>query len=52
MTIHIPRKKKIHMLRPVKDNLCLNVPGVYRIKCECDTLDRLEGPLRLDVKST
>jgi hypothetical protein len=34
-TIHIPRKKNIHMLRPVKDDLVLKVPGVYRILCEC-----------------
>jgi hypothetical protein len=34
-TIHIPKKKNIHMLRPVKDDLGLKVPGVYRIPCEC-----------------
>jgi hypothetical protein len=34
-TIHIPIKKNIHMLRPVKDDLGLKVRGVYRIPCEC-----------------
>jgi hypothetical protein len=34
-TVHIPRKKNIHMLRPVKDDLGLKVPGMYRIPCEC-----------------
>jgi hypothetical protein len=34
-TVHIPQKKNIHMLRPVKDDLGLKVPGVYRIPCEC-----------------
>jgi hypothetical protein len=34
-TIHVPRKKNIHMLRPVKDDLGLKVPVVYRIPCEC-----------------
>jgi hypothetical protein len=37
-TIHIPKKKNIHMLRPVKDDLGLNVSGVYRIPCECGDL--------------
>jgi hypothetical protein len=32
--ISIP-KKNIHMLRMVKDDLGLKVPGVYRIPCEC-----------------
>jgi hypothetical protein len=27
-TVHIPRKKTIHMLRSIKDGLGLNVPGV------------------------
>jgi hypothetical protein len=30
-TIHIPQTKNMHMLRPVKDDLGLKVPGVYRI---------------------
>jgi hypothetical protein len=34
-TIHVPRKNNIHMLRPVKGDLGLKVPGVYRIPCEC-----------------
>jgi hypothetical protein len=29
------KKKNIHVLRPVKDDLGLKVPGVYRIPCEC-----------------
>jgi hypothetical protein len=33
-TFHVPRKN-IYMLRPVKDDLGLKVPGVYRIPCEC-----------------
>jgi hypothetical protein len=28
-TVHIPRKKNTHMLRPVKDDLGIKVPGVY-----------------------
>jgi hypothetical protein len=35
MMVHIPRKMTIHMLRSVKDDLDLNVPGVYQIPCEC-----------------
>jgi hypothetical protein len=35
-TVHIPWKKTIQMLRSVKDDLGLNVPGMYRIPCECD----------------
>jgi hypothetical protein len=34
-TVHIPKKKNIHMLRMVKDDLGLKVPGVYWIPCEC-----------------
>jgi hypothetical protein len=34
-TVHIPKKKNIHMRRSVKDDLGLKVPGVYRIPCEC-----------------
>jgi hypothetical protein len=34
-TVHIPRKKTIQILRFVKDDLGLNVPGVYRVPCEC-----------------
>jgi hypothetical protein len=34
-TIHIPKKKNIHMLRPIKDDLGLKVLGIYRIPCEC-----------------
>jgi hypothetical protein len=34
-TVHIARKKNIHMLRSVKDNLGLNIPCVYRTPCEC-----------------
>jgi hypothetical protein len=33
--IHVPRKKNIHRLRPVKDDLGLKVLGVYRILYEC-----------------
>jgi hypothetical protein len=33
--VHIPQKKTIHMLRSVKDDLGLNVPGMYRIPCKC-----------------
>jgi hypothetical protein len=33
-TVHIP-KKNIHILRMVKDDLGLKVPGVYWIPCEC-----------------
>jgi hypothetical protein len=33
--VHIPKKKNIHMLRPVKDDLGLRVPGTYQIPCEC-----------------
>jgi hypothetical protein len=35
MTVQIPRKKTIQMLRSVKDDLGLNVPGVYRIPFKC-----------------
>jgi hypothetical protein len=35
-TVHIPWKKTIQTLRSVKDELGLNVPGVYQIPCECD----------------
>jgi hypothetical protein len=35
-TVHIPWKMTIQTLRSVKDELGLNVPGVYRIPCECD----------------
>jgi hypothetical protein len=34
-TVHIPRKKNMQMLRPVKDDLGLKLPGVYQIPCEC-----------------
>jgi hypothetical protein len=34
-TIHVPRNKNIHMLRPLKDDLGLKVPDMYRIPCEC-----------------
>jgi hypothetical protein len=34
-TVHVPWKKTIQMLRSVRDDLGLNVPGVYRIRCEC-----------------
>jgi hypothetical protein len=32
--VHIPRKKTIHIIRSVKEDLSLNVLGVYRIPCE------------------
>jgi hypothetical protein len=32
--VHIPRMKNMHMLRLVKDDLGLKVPGVYRIPCD------------------
>jgi hypothetical protein len=34
-TIHVPAKKTCHMLRPVKDDAGLKIPGVYGIPCEC-----------------
>jgi hypothetical protein len=34
-TVHIPKKKNIHMLMMVKDDLELKVPVVYRIPHEC-----------------
>jgi 2,3-bisphosphoglycerate-independent phosphoglycerate mutase len=34
-TIHVPAKKTCHMLRPVKDDPGLKIPGVYGIPCEC-----------------
>jgi len=34
-TIHIPARKNIHLLRPVKDKLGLKVAGIYCIPCEC-----------------
>jgi hypothetical protein len=33
--VHIPKRKNIYMLRPVKDDLGLKVPGMYWIPCEC-----------------
>jgi hypothetical protein len=33
--VHILQKKNICMLRPVKDDMGLKVPGVYQIPCEC-----------------
>ncbi|KAJ4432364.1 hypothetical protein ANN_20983 [Periplaneta americana] len=34
-TIHKPPTKIQNLLRPVKDDLGLRTPGVYRIPCEC-----------------
>jgi hypothetical protein len=34
-TVHQPARKTNTMLRPVKDSLEWNVPGIYRIPCEC-----------------
>jgi hypothetical protein len=53
-TIHIPQTKNMHMLRPVKDELGLKVPGVYRIPCECGKVyvGRLGDLLRPDAKNT
>ena len=34
-TIHVPTKKTCHLLRPVKDDPGLQLPGVYNIPCEC-----------------
>jgi hypothetical protein len=34
-TVHKPKKKNIHMLRMVKDNLGLKVLRVNQIPCEC-----------------
>jgi hypothetical protein len=34
-TIHVPTKKTSHLLRPVKDDPGLQVPGIYSIPCEC-----------------
>jgi hypothetical protein len=33
--IHIPVKNNIHILRPIKDKLGLNITGVYCVPCEC-----------------
>ena len=33
--VHIPAKKTINMLRPVKDNLGLRTCGIYCIPCKC-----------------
>jgi hypothetical protein len=37
-TIHIPVKKYIHMLTPVKDKLDLKVGGIYCIPCKCSKM--------------
>jgi hypothetical protein len=34
-TINVPAKKTCHMLRPVKDDPGLKIPGVYGIPYEC-----------------
>jgi hypothetical protein len=34
-TVHVPTKKTGHLLRPVKDDPGLQVPGVYCNPCEC-----------------
>jgi hypothetical protein len=34
-TVHVPKKKNRQLLRTVKDNLGLKIPGVYHIPCEC-----------------
>jgi hypothetical protein len=34
-TIHIPVKKYIHKLTPIKDKLGLKVGGIYCIPCKC-----------------
>jgi hypothetical protein len=34
-SVGLPPKKLSSFLRPVKDNLGLRTPGVYRIACEC-----------------
>jgi hypothetical protein len=34
-TVHRPVEKSHNMLSSVKDNLECNVPGFYRIPCEC-----------------
>jgi hypothetical protein len=36
--IHIPVKKNIHMLRPVKDKLGLKVAGIYCVPCKCSSV--------------
>jgi hypothetical protein len=33
--VHIPVKKNIHMLRPVKGKLGLKVTGIYCVLCKC-----------------
>jgi hypothetical protein len=34
-TIHIPVKKNMHMLRPIKDKLGLKIADIYCVPCEC-----------------
>jgi hypothetical protein len=33
--VHVPRKKNRQLLRTIKDDLGLKIPGVYHIPCEC-----------------
>jgi hypothetical protein len=33
--VHVPKKKNRQLLRTVKDDLGLKIPGVYCIPCEC-----------------
>jgi hypothetical protein len=35
-TVYIPAEKNAHLLRPVKDDLDVKVPGIYCIPSECD----------------
>jgi hypothetical protein len=34
-TIHIPKRRTVQMLRSAEDGIDQNIPGVYRIPCEC-----------------
>jgi hypothetical protein len=34
-TVHVSRKRNRQLLRTVKDDLGLKIPGVYPIPCEC-----------------
>jgi hypothetical protein len=34
ITINIPKRRSVHMLRPVKDGLDLKVPDTYPIPCK------------------
>jgi hypothetical protein len=52
-SVGLSQQKLSNLLRPVKDNLELRTPGVYRIPCECakSTLGRLAAPSTPDWKN-